>query len=174
MSAFVSRRHSKQRPDSLSGERGVRSAFSVATTFQRVIWSPLPPHLNGTAPITEAMVSPEVQSSFFHPMAYPCHWALIRSWLPLFPVGESVQRYLNRRRGGLVQSGESFSIYVHQSVQAKASSIQAPELFKQNSVESVITPHNHLRIDRSLSVWGVSNGAGFLGRLFPSFQSLSR
>ena len=27
-------------------------------------------------------------------MAYPCHWALIRSWLPLFPVGESVQRYL--------------------------------------------------------------------------------
>ncbi|WP_156783120.1 hypothetical protein [Synechococcus sp. CC9605] len=39
------------------------------------------------------MVSPEVQSSFFHPMAYPCHWALIRSWLPLFPVGESVQRY---------------------------------------------------------------------------------
>ena len=22
------------------------------------------------------------------------HWALIRSWLPLFPVGESVQRYL--------------------------------------------------------------------------------
>ena len=70
--------------------------------------------------------------------------------------------------------GELFSIYVHQSVQAKASSTQSSEFFKQNSVESVITPHNHLRVDRSLSVWGVSNGAGFLGRLFPSIQSFSR
>jgi len=28
----------------------------------------------------------------FHPMVRQCHWALIRSWLPFFPVGESVQR----------------------------------------------------------------------------------
>ena len=175
MSAFVSRRHSKQRPDSLSGERGVRSAFSVATTFQRVIWSPLPPHLNGTEPKPGRWCLRKFCRKGFPSNGFSSdHWALIRSWLPLFPVGESVQRYLNRRRGGLVQSGESFSIYVHQSVQAKASSTQSPEFFKQNSVESVITPHNHLRIDRSLPVWGVSNGAGFLGRLFPSFQSLSR
>ena len=95
MSAFVSRRHSKQRPDSLSGERGVRSAFSVATTFQRVIWSPLPPHLNGTEPKPGGWCLRKFCRKGFPSNGFSSdHWALIRSWLPLFPVGESVQRYL--------------------------------------------------------------------------------
>ena len=99
-----------------SSSVGGQTTLSPATTFLRLIWPLLWPHLH---PMSSE--SPRPPSHGF------CrnHWALITvHWLPFFPVGESVQRYLTgefRKCKSIDQSSangalESDPVFLHVKV----------------------------------------------------------